>query len=325
MTSSGTAALEMAMLLLDLSPGDEVIMPSFNYVAAPSAVSLHGGTPVFVDIRADTLNLDEACVREAVTPRTRAIIPVHYAGVGCEMDTLRATARDHDLVLVEDSAHGLFGSWRDQPLGTIGELGILSFHDTKNISCGEGGALLVNEDTMIEAAESLWQKGTNRAAFFRGEVDAYSWTRPSGSYQLAELLAAVLLAQLEHGREIQDTRSRLWRRYEDALGDWAKAQGIRIPTTPEKALSSHHIFWLVFPEEEAQRRFIRHCGDAGIAVPFHYTALHESLCAQQRDLVRHPLPVSEHVSRTIARLPLFDALTESDQDYILDTVRAFNI
>ncbi len=320
MTATGTSALECAVLMLNLGAGDEVIMPSFNYIAAPSAVMLHGGRPVFADISADTLTLDLDQVESAITSRTRAILPVHYGPAACPLDDLQAIAERHGLSILEDAAHGLFGKDRDRYLGTRGRFGVFSFHSTKNLTCGEGGALLVNNHADLEAASCLYHKGTNRLAFERGDVPAYMWIRPSGSYQLADVPAAMLYAQLEEAGAIQARRAERWGRYHSALGAWAARQGVALPPAPAEGTSSYHNFWLLMPDKASRDTLMQHCRGEGVQLCFHYPALHLSPFAQQAGLSDCVLPVTEHVAEALVRLPLYDDLSFSLQDHVIESI-----
>lgn len=323
LTTSCTHALEMAALLLDLAPGDEVIVPTFTFPSTINAFALRGAIPRFVDSRPDTLNLDERLVADAVTPRTRAIVAVHYAGVGCEMDELLALARARGLALVEDNAHGLFGSYRGKPLGTFGTLATQSFHETKNLSCGEGGALLLNDPALIERAEIIREKGTNRSRFFRGEVDKYTWVGLGSSYLPSDLLAAVLLAQLEYRGEIQSARRRIWERYRVELADWAAAHSVRLPVVPEYCQQPWHLFYLLLPSLESRQALIRHLKTQEIMAIFHYLPLHLSEMGRRFGGAPGQCPVAEEVSERLLRLPLYYDLGESEQSRVIGAVRDF--
>ncbi|HWU87330.1 MAG TPA: dTDP-4-amino-4,6-dideoxygalactose transaminase [Kofleriaceae bacterium] len=323
LTTSCTHALEMAALLLELAPGDEVIVPAFTFVSTVNAFVLRGARPVFADIRPDTLNLDESRLEALVTPRTRAIVPVHYAGVGCEMDPIRAIARSSGAVVVEDNAHGLFGTYRGQALGTFGALATQSFHDTKNFTCGEGGALLVNEARFVERAEIIREKGTNRSRFFRGEVDKYTWVDLGSSYVLSDLLGAVLLAQLEARREIQERRARIWNRYAAELAGWAASRGVRLPTVPDHCGQAFHMFYLLVP---AARRpaFLAHLKAQGVQAVFHYQPLHLSPMGLAHGGEAGMCPVTEQIADELVRLPLYTDLDDGDQGTVIDAVLAFD-
>lgn len=322
LTTNCTHALEMTAHLLRLQPGDEVIMPSFTFVSTANAYVLRGAAPVFVDVRPDTLNIDERLLEAAITPRTKAIVVVHYAGVACEMDTICAIAQRRGIPLIEDNAHGLFAAYRGRPLGSFGALATQSFHETKNVTCGEGGALLINEPGYIEAAEIVREKGTNRARFFRGQVDKYTWVDAGSSYLPSEILAAFLLAQFEAAEQIQAARLRLWQRYARELADWAEQRGVRLPTVPAQCEHPAHIFYLLLPGVEQRGRFIAHMRERGVDTVFHYVPLHTSEMGR-RLAPGAQCPVTESVSDRLVRLPLFATLTEHDQTRAIEAVRAF--
>jgi dTDP-4-amino-4,6-dideoxygalactose transaminase len=320
LTHSGTAALEMAALLANVGPGDEVIMPSFTFVSTANAFALRGATPVFVDIRDDTLNLDESMVADAVTDRTRAIVPVHYAGVGCAMDALQAVADRHDLMVIEDAAQGVGARWRGQSLGAIGDLGCLSFHETKNVVSGEGGALLVNRDSLVERAEIIREKGTNRSRFFRGQVDKYTWIDVGSSYLPSDILAAVLLAQLESADALLKARLALWTRYHDAFESLERDGLVRRPFVPADCEHNGHMYYLRLPSLEARTALISSMVASSIHPVFHYIPLHSSPAG--RRLARahgEQLPVTDQVSETLVRLPMWPGL-ESDIERVIAAV-----
>ncbi|MBN8226215.1 dTDP-4-amino-4,6-dideoxygalactose transaminase [Corallococcus macrosporus] len=323
LTTSCTHALEMAGLLLDLKPGDEVIVPSFTFVSTANAFALRGARIVFADVRPDTLNLDEAKLEALITPRTRLIVPVHYAGVGCEMDALLAIAARHGLPVVEDNAHGLFGTYRGRPLGTLGAFSTLSFHETKNISCGEGGALLVNDARFAERAEIIREKGTNRSRFFRGQVDKYTWVDIGSSYVMSDLLAAFLYGQLQARERIQACRRALWETYHRELSAWAAAQGVTVPHVPAHCEQSFHMYYLLMPSLEARTRFIQHLRAQDINAVFHYLPLHLSQMGQHHGGRAGDCPVTEDVSDRLVRLPFFTTMTEAEQARVLAAVRDF--
>ncbi len=321
LTTSGTHALEMAALLLDLRPGDEVVVPSFTFVSTANAFALRGVRPVFADIRPDTLNLDERDLERRITPRTRAIVPVHYGGVGCEMEAIGAIAARHGIPIVEDNAHGLFGAWRGKPLGTYGALGVLSFHETKNFICGEGGALIVNDPRFVARAEVLREKGTDRSRFFRGEVDKYTWVDVGSSYVPSDLLAAFLLAQLEARERILERRRTIWRRYEDGLGAWARERGIALPAIPPSADPSWHMFHLVLPSPGRRDALIAGLKARGILAVFHYPPLHLSPMGRRFGGRPGDCPVAERVSECLVRLPFYNDLAPAEQDEVIESVR----
>jgi dTDP-4-amino-4,6-dideoxygalactose transaminase len=323
LTTSCTHALEMAARLLDLQPGDEVIVPSFTFVSTAAAFMLHGAKPVFVDVDEKTLNLDLENVQAAITPRTRAICAVHYAGVGAEPDKLRAIADRHLLVLIEDNAHGLFGEWHGQPLGTFGHLSTLSFHETKNITCGEGGALHINDDRLIERAEILREKGTDRSKFLRGQVDKYTWVDLGSSWVLSDLLAGVLCGQLERVEEIQSRRHWIWDRYQNELAVWAEAHGVRTPHLPAGVKHAAHMYHLRFDSIETRSSFIEYLRSRDIAAVFHYQALHLSTIGRALGGRPGDCPVAEDASNTLVRLPLHLGLNNHELSRVVEAVLDF--
>ncbi|MGW8267875.1 MAG: dTDP-4-amino-4,6-dideoxygalactose transaminase [Longimicrobiales bacterium] len=317
LTPSCTHALEMCSLLLGVTPGDEVIVPSFTFVSTVNAFVLHGARPVFCDIRADTLNLDEEQLEDLVTPRTRAIVPVHYAGVGCEMDVILEVANRHGIPVVEDNAHGLFGRFRGKPLGTFGSLATQSFHGTKNFTCGEGGALILNDAGFLDRAEIIREKGTDRSRFFRGQVDKYTWTDIGSSYLLSEVLAVVLLAQLEVWESVQETRRKLWKNYFRELSSWARERVIALPTVPEHCDQAFHMFYLLLPSLEARQSLIDHLKTREISAVFHYQPLHISPMGKRFGGRAGDCPVTESVSERLLRLPFYNGMEESDQERVI--------
>ncbi len=323
LTTSCTHALEMSALLLDIAPGDEVIVPAFTFVSTVNAFVLRGATPVFADIRPDTLNLDEAQLERLITPRTRAVVPVHYAGVGCEMDAISSIAARHDLAVVEDNAHGLFGKYRGKLLGTFGALATQSFHETKNFMCGEGGALLVNDPQYVERAEILREKGTNRSRFFRGQVDKYTWVDLGSSYLPSDLLAAFLYAQLEARDRIQAQRRRAWEYYAAELAGWLPEHDVRLPIVPEHCDQPYHMFYLLFPSLEERQAVIAHLKSRGILSVFHYLPLHLSDMGRQFGGQPGDCPVTERVSDQLLRLPLFNDIKEEDQARVVAGLKEF--
>ncbi|HEY7140092.1 MAG TPA: dTDP-4-amino-4,6-dideoxygalactose transaminase [Methylomirabilota bacterium] len=323
LTTSCTTALELAALLLDLGPGDEVIMPSFTFVSTANAVVLRGARPVFVDIRPDTLNMDERLLEGLVTPRTRAILPVHYAGVACEMDAILALARRHGLEVIEDNAHGLFGAYRGRPLGSLGGLAAQSFHETKNVSCGEGGALVINDERYVDRAEILREKGTNRSRMFRGLVDKYTWVDVGSSALPSDILAAFLYAQLEARAAIQASRRRIWECYARELPDWAGALGMGLPSVPAHREQPYHLFYLVAASLEQRTRLIAHLKQRGILAVFHYLPLHLSEMGQRLGGKPGDCPVTEDLSDRVLRLPFYKDLDEEEQAYVIESLRAF--
>ena len=323
LTTSCTHALEMAALLLDLHPGDEVIIPSFTFVSTINAFVLRGAKPVFSDIRPDTLNIDEGKLGNLITRRTRAIVPVHYAGVGCEMDAIWEVAQRYHLAVVEDNAHGLFGKYRGRFLGTFGALAAQSFHETKNFSCGEGGALLINDTHFVKRAEILREKGTNRSQFFRGQVDRYTWVDVGSSYLPSDILAALLLGQLEARDAIQQRRRAIWLRYQQGLAEWAHEERVRLPVVPAHCEQAFHMFYLLMPSLDVRQRLIAHLRERGILAVFHYLPLH--LSPMGRSFGGHPgdCPVTEDVSNRLVRLPFFNTLTEAEQDEVIGAILEF--
>lgn len=323
LTTSCTHALEMAALLLDLGPGDEFIVPSFTFVSTANAFALRGARPVFVDIRPDTLNLDERLIEPAITPRTKAIVPVHYAGVACEMDAILEIARERALAVVEDNAHGLYGRYNSRSLGTFGCLATQSFHETKNVSCGEGGALLINDERFVERAEIIREKGTNRSRFFRGQVDKYTWADLGSSYLPAEPLAAMLCAQLERAGEIQAARRRIWEAYEAGLRGWAAACDVRLPVVPAHCEQAYHMFYMLMPSLDVRQRLIAHLRERQIMAVFHYLPLHLSEFGLRFGGRAGDCPVTEAVSDRLVRLPFFNDLAPADQERVIAAVREF--
>ena len=320
LTTSCTHALEMAALLLNIQPGDEVIVPSFTFVSTVNAFVLRGARPVFVDIRPDTLNLDESCLERLITPRTKVIVPVHYAGVGCEMDAILAIADRHGIPVVEDNAHGLLGRYKGRWLGTFGCLAAQSFHETKNFSCGEGGALLINDPQFIERAEILREKGTNRSQVFRGQAAKYSWIDVGSSYLPSDLLAAFLLAQFEARDYIQAQRRRLWEFYAAHLRDWANQYRISLPSVPAHCEQPYHMFYMLMPSLTARQALIDHLKTRGILTVFHYLPLHLSVMGRRFGGQPGDCPVTESVSDRLVRLPFYIGLSEADQARVVAAI-----
>lgn len=322
MTTSCTAALEVAALLCELSPGDEVIMPSFTHVSTAHAFVRAGARPVFVDVRPDTLNLDEAQVAEAVGERTRAIVPVHYAGVACAMDPIAALARERGLRVVEDAAQAVHAGYRGRKLGSLGDLGAYSFHETKNVSSGQGGALCVNDPALVARAEVVRDRGTNRKSFFRGEVDRYTWVDAGSCYAQSELLCAYLLAQLQALDEIARRRAGIYGWYRELLAPLEARGRLRLPIVPGDAEPNHHLFYLLLPDRESRDGLRRHLAARGIQAVSHYEPLHASPMGRRLGPQR-PLPVSEDVSRRILRLPLFNDLSRGEVAQVAEAVAGF--
>jgi dTDP-4-amino-4,6-dideoxygalactose transaminase len=324
LTTSGTHALELMALLLDIGPGDEVIVPSFTFPSTANAFVLRGATPVFGDIRRDTLNLDERRLEALITDRTRAIVPVHYAGVGCEMDEIMTVASRHGIPVVEDNAHGLFGQYRGQQLGTFGVMAAQSFHETKNFSSGEGGAIVINDPHYVERAEIIREKGTNRRNFFRGLVDKYTWVDVGSSFLPSDLLAAVLLAQLEDREWVWERRNTIWHRYADDLATWAASNGVELPVVPEYCQTPYHLFHMVMPSAQSRDALIKHLRAAGILAVFHYQPLH--LSPYGRQLQPHAdCPVTETVSDRLIRLPFYTNMDAADTNAVIESVREFQV
>jgi dTDP-4-amino-4,6-dideoxygalactose transaminase len=323
LTTSCTHALEMAALLLDIEPGDEVIVPSFTFVSTINAFVLRGAKPVFADIRPDTLNIDERLLPALISPRTKAIVVVHYAGIACEMDAIMALASQRHIPVIEDNAHGLFGKYRSRYLGTFGALATQSFHETKNFTCGEGGALLINDADLIERAEIIREKGTNRSRFFRGMVDKYTWVDVGSSYLPSDVLAAYLLAQLEQRETIQERRRRIWTRYDECLAPWAAANGVTTPTIPTDREQPYHLFYLLMPSLAARTAFIAHMRADGILAVFHYLPLHLSDMGRSYGGQIGACPVTEDIADRLVRLPLFNDMSESDQARVIERTMQF--
>ena len=324
LTTSCTDALEMSALLLDVKPGDEVIVPSFTFVSTINAYVLRGAQPVFVDVRPDTLNLDESLVEEAITRRTKAIVPVHYGGVACEMDTIMGVAQRHGVEVVEDNAHGLFASYRGKPLGTFGAMATQSFHETKNFSSGEGGALLINDPRYVERAEIVREKGTDRSKFLRGQVDKYTWVDIGSSYLPSDILAAFLLAQLEEREAIQGKRRQLWWRYKGELASWSETNGVRLPHVPENCEQSYHLFYLLLPTEKLRDDFIAYMAAKKMASVFHYVPLHLSPMGRKFGGEDGDCPVTEDISSRLVRLPFFTDMSTEEQARVIEAVEAFH-
>jgi len=320
LTTSCTHALEMAAMLLDIHDGDEVIVPSFTFVSTANAFVLRGARPVFADIRPDTLNLDETKLERLITPRTRAIVPVHYAGVACEMDAITDIAARHQLAIVEDNAHGLFAAYKGRQLGTFGCLATQSFHETKNFTCGEGGALLINDARLIERAEIIREKGTNRSRFFRGQVDKYSWVDIGSSYLMSDVLAAFLYGQLEQWRQVQEKRKRIWEFYDRNLAAWAEANEVRRPVVPDDCRQAYHMYYLLLPDLETRTRLIAHLKSRGILAVFHYLPLHLSIMGMKYGGQTGDCPVAEDISDRLLRLPFFNDFTDDDQKQVVGTI-----
>jgi dTDP-4-amino-4,6-dideoxygalactose transaminase len=313
----------MAALLLNVREGDEVIVPSFTFVSTANAFAIRGARPVFADIRPDTLNIDEEHLARMVTPRTKAIVVVHYAGVGCEMDAIMAIARRHGVPVVEDNAHGLFGRYKGKSLGSFGALAAQSFHETKNLTCGEGGALIVNDDSLVERAEVIRDKGTNRNRFYRGEIDKYTWVDYGSSFLPSDILAAYLYAQLQARRRIQAARKRIWEFYREHLTEWAAENDVRLPVIPQHCDQPYHMFHLILPSLAMRQALIAHLRARGILAVFHYQPLHLSEMGRWFGGRPGDCPVTEDVSDRLLRLPFYNALTEDEQIAVTGAIRDF--
>jgi dTDP-4-amino-4,6-dideoxygalactose transaminase len=321
LTTSCTHALEMAALLLDIQPDDEVIVPSFTFVSAINAFVLRGARPVFIDIHPDTLNLDETQLESLITPRTKAIMPVHYASVACEMDVICEIGANYAIPIIEDNAHGLFGKYKGRYLGTFGAFATLSFHETKNFICGEGGAIIINDQQYIERAEIIREKGTNRSRFFRGEVDKYTWVDIGSSYLPSDLLAAFLYAQLESRDHILARRQEIWTAYAVGLKEWTGANGVQLPLIPPHCEQAYHMFYMILPSPEARTRLIDHLKRSGILSVFHYLPLHLSPMGQKYDYHVGHCPVTESISNRLVRLPFYNELSPTDQAEVIETIQ----
>ncbi len=324
LTTSCTHALEMAALLLDIQSGDEVIVSSFTFVSSINAFVLRGARPVFCDIRADTLNIDEVKLESLITPRTKAIIAVHYAGVGCEMGRILEIGAQHNIAVVEDNAHGLFGKFRGKYLGTFGCLATQSFHETKNFTCGEGGALLMNDPRYFERAEIIREKGTNRNRFFRGQVDKYTWVDLGSSYLPSDVLAAFLFAQFEHRDQIQAQRRRIWNYYNENLAEWAVKNGVRLPFVPGHCEQPWHMFYMLMPSLQARQRLIAHLKAQEILSVFHYLPLHLSEMGKRWSGKEGQCGVTESVSDRVLRLPFYNELNEDLQARVVSAIVEFD-
>ena len=320
LTHSCTAGLELSAILAGIAPGDEVIMPSFTFVSTANAYALRGGVPVFVDIRDDTLNIDEAKIEAAITPRTKAIVVIHYAGVACELDAIARIAERHGLLLIEDAAQALGASYRGRPLGSFGELAALSFHETKNLISGEGGALLFNRPGLVARAEVVREKGTNRSAFLRGEVDKYTWVDIGSSYLPSDIIAAFLWAQMEAAEAINQRRQRLWTRYHEAFADLERAGTLRRPVVPPEATHNAHGYFLRLADLASRSRFIERLRADGVHAVFHYVPLHDSPAGRKFGRAAGELRVTAAASEQLVRLPLWIGL-EEHQDYVIDRCR----
>ena len=325
LTTSCTHALEMAALLLDCGPEDEVIIPSFTFVSTANAFALRGARMVFADIRPNTLNLDERQLESLITARTKAIVVVHYAGVACEMEAILAIAARHGVRVVEDNAHGLYSRYRGQYTGTFGCLAAQSFHETKNFTCGEGGALVISDKELVERALVLREKGTNRSRFFRGEVDKYTWVDLGSSYLPSDLLSAFLYAQLEARESIQKKRQRVWQRYYEGLAEWAESNEVTLPVIPKDCEQAYHMFYILLPSAESRASLIHHLKGQSILSVFHYTPLHLSEAGIRYSACATQCPVTEDVSERLLRLPFYNDLSEAEQSDVVGAVVNFRV
>ena len=324
LTTSCTHALEMAALLLRLQPGDEVIVPAFTFVSTASAFMLYGAKPIFVDVRQDTLNIDIDQVEAAITSRTKAICVVHYGGIACEMERLVKISRDHNLVLIEDNAHGLFAKYKGKYLGTFGALATQSFHETKNITCGEGGALIINDPSLSERAEILREKGTDRTKFLRGQVDKYTWVDVGSSWVISDLLAAILYGQLLRADEIYLQRIKIWSRYHNELASWASSNSVITPTVPDGCEHTGHVYHLRFQRGIQRDKFIEHLKNLSIYAVFHYQPLHLSTVGRSIGGKDGQFPITESAGDCLIRLPLFNTMSEDEQSHVIESVKVFN-
>lgn len=323
LVQSCTAALEVAAIIAGVGPGDEVIMPSYTFVSTANAFALRGATPVFVDVEPGTMNIDPEAVAGAIGPATKAIAPVHYAGVGCDMDRISELAAEHGLFVVEDAAQGLLASRGGKALGSFGELGALSFHETKNVTCGEGGALVVNDPDLLERAEIIREKGTDRSRFFRGQVDKYTWVDIGSSYALSELAAAFLKSQLDAAADLTARRLAIWDRYQDAFGQLEDAGRVRRPTIPADCVHNAHMYYLLTASRAEREALIAHLKEDGIGAVFHYVPLHSSPAGQRYGRAPRPLPVTDEAGEQLLRLPLWAEMTDDDVERVIDSVLDF--
>jgi len=322
-TTSCTHALEAASILIDIQPGDEIILPSFTFVSTANAFVLRGAKPIFVDIRKDTLNIDESLLSDCISDRTKAIIPVHYGGVSCEMDKITELIKDTDIQLIEDNAQGLFGKYKGKYLGTFGVMSTQSFHETKNITCGEGGALFINNEDFIDRAEIIMDKGTNRKNYFDGKVGYYSWVDYGSSYRPSEILSAFLYAQLEKAREVQTKRKRIWDKYRNQLNIWAQNKEVILPEIPPYCESSYHLFYMVMPSQIIRDLLIEYLKKHKIISVFHYVPLHNSEMSERFGWNSDNCPISIDISQRLIRLPLYYGLTENQSDFIIEKILNF--
>ncbi len=321
LTHSCTAALEMCAILADIKPGDEIIMPSFTFVSTANAFVLRGGIPVFVDIKEDTKNINEDLIEKAITKKTKAVCVVHYAGVACEMDKIKDICNKHNLILIEDAAQALGSFYKDKPLGTIGDLGAFSFHETKNIISGEGGAITINNDKLIERSEIIREKGTNRSKFFRGEVDKYTWVDIGSSFLPSDMVSAFLYSQLEHMDEINEKRLKIWNKYDNFLKSYDVS--IERPFIPDYCKHNAHMYYIVFENLRKRTDFIDYMKQKNINPVFHYIPLHSSPAGLKYGRTPYEMPITDKIADTLVRLPMFYELSDDDMNFLLKTVRSF--
>lgn len=324
LTTNCSHALDMSALLLHLEPGDEVIVSDFTFVSTVNAFVLRGAKPIFCDIRPDTLNIDEKLLEKHLTPRTKAIYLVHYAGVGCEMDAIMKFANQHQIPVVEDNAHGLFAKYHGRFLGTFGCMATQSFHETKNFSCGEGGALVLNDSRYFEEAEIIREKGTNRSRFFRGLVDKYTWVNVGSSYLPSEILAAVLYSHFEEKEFIQGKRRKIWEIYSKELEPWAAKYNVRLETIPDYCEQAYHMFYMLLPDLDTRQKLIAHLKNLGIMAVFHYLPLHLSDMGKKFGGKEGDCPITEKASDQLLRLPFYNELTEQEQEYVIEGIKKFS-
>lgn len=323
LTHSGTAALEMASLLADIQPGDEVIMPSFTFVTTASSFALRGGIPVYVDIHPDTLNLNEALIEKAISKKTKAIVPVHYAGMSCQMEAICRIAREAELLVIEDAAHGILAKWKGRPVGSWGDMSALSFHETKNIVAGECGALLINNPDLVERAHVVWEKGTNRREFVLGYSDKYTWKDIGSSFPPSELTAAFLWAQMRRAEEITGRRVEIWKQYHDGYRDLEDSGLVQRPVIPEDSEINGHIYYLLLPSQKKRDELIQYLRERGISAPFHYVPLHSSPAGLRYGKTAGTMEVTNRVSESLIRMPLWPALSDAQVQTIVSKVRSF--
>ena len=324
LTTSCTHALEMSSLLMNIKPGDEVIIPSYTFVSTVNAFVLGGAKPIFCDIKNDTLNIDESKIECLITEKTKAIVVVHYAGVGCEMNYIMKLAKKYNLFVIEDNAHGLFAKYNDKYLGTFGELSTLSFHETKNFSCGEGGSIIINDEKLIDRAEIIREKGTNRSEFFRGQIDKYTWVDMGSSYLPSDILASFLYAQFEKRYEIQDKRKIIWKYYFNNLLSWADANNVRLPHVPLNCEQAYHMFYLVFDNLDNRSRFIKEMKHYGVSCAFHYLPLNDAPMGNKFGWGKGDCPVTEDISERLVRLPFYNNLLPNI-DYVIESITSFKV